>query len=84
MHSIERIGKLKDVPILFLVSLADEIVHPGQMQKLFVAGGGSANEAWRLREFAEAKHMDAYHTHAPLYWPEVKRFYDEQMSMSSQ
>jgi len=26
--------------------------------------------------------MDAYHTHAPLYWPEVKRFYDEQMSMS--
>jgi len=81
-RSIERIGKLKDVPILFLVSLADEIVHPGQMQKLFVAGGGSANEAWRLCEFAEARHMDAYHTHAPLYWPEVKRFYDEQMSMS--
>jgi len=26
--------------------------------------------------------MDAYHTHAPLYWPEVKRFYDKQMSMS--
>jgi hypothetical protein len=25
----------------------------------------------------EAGHMDAYHTHAGLYWPEVKGFFEE-------
>ncbi len=50
-RSIDRVGKLKDVPILFLVSLADEIVHPGQMARLYEVGGGDANDKWRLCEF---------------------------------
>ena len=77
-RSIERVRHLRDVPMLFLVSLADEIVHPGQMARLYAAGivGGEKNEAWVLREFDEAGHMDTYHTHAGLYWPEVKAFYE--------
>lgn len=76
-RSLDRVGKLADVPVLFLVSMADEIVHPGQMARLYETGGGDANVRWRMREFDEAGHMDAYHTHAGLYWPEVKGFFGE-------
>ncbi|KAI8109253.1 hypothetical protein M9435_005665 [Picochlorum sp. BPE23] len=73
-ESIRRITSLKDTPMLFLVSLADEIVHPGQMTRLF---GVHGTEPWSLCEFEDAAHMDCYHTHAPLYWPRVKTFFDE-------
>ena len=50
-RSIDRVQTLQDLPILFLVSLADEIVHPGQMARLYEAGGGDRNSTWRMREF---------------------------------
>jgi fermentation-respiration switch protein FrsA (DUF1100 family) len=71
--SINRVKDLKDTPMLFLVSLADEIVHPMQMATLFKAHG---SDPWSLHEFEDAAHMDCYHTHAPLYWPKVKSFFD--------
>eukprot|EP00890_Picochlorum_soloecismus_P006109 jgi/Picsp_1/649/NSC_00645-R1_protein len=73
-ESIKIVPSLKDTPMLFLVSLADEIVHPGQMFKLFQAHG---KDPWMLHEFEDAAHMDCYHTHAPVYWPKLKSFVDQ-------
>lgn len=69
--SITRIRSLQDIPVLFLVSLSDEIVHPDQMSKLFRTHG---KEPWSFEEFEDAAHMDCYHTHGTVYWPRVKSF----------
>lgn len=69
--NLNRLRSLYDIPILFLVSLSDEIVHPDQMCKLFQTHG---KEPWIFFEFEDAAHMDCYHTHGPLYWPRVKKF----------
>lgn len=76
-ESIREIEALVDTPMLFLVSLADEIVHPGQMLKLFKTHG---RDPWMLHEFEDAAHMDCYHTHAPQYWPRLKSFVDDLMA----
>jgi fermentation-respiration switch protein FrsA (DUF1100 family) len=71
--TLSRVRSLVDVPILFLVSTADEIVHPHHMLKLFQVHG---KDPWSFHEFEDAAHMDCYHTHGHLYWPRVKSFMD--------
>ena len=71
--NLNRLRFLSDVPILFLVSSADEIVHPHHMLKLFQTHG---KDPWSFYEFEDAAHMDCYHTHGHLYWPKVKSFVD--------
>lgn len=71
--NLTRIQSLIDMPILFLVSLEDEIIHPDQMLKLFQMHG---KDPWSFHEFEDAAHMDCYHTHGHLYWPTVKSFID--------
>lgn len=71
--SDQRIKGLTDLPVLFLSSLADEMLHPGQMQALYLT---HAAPPWSFVPFEGARHMDCYETHAPLYWPAVQEFID--------
>ena len=68
-YSDKRVHELKDLPVLFLSSLADEMLHPGQMQKLYLS---HAAPPWSFTPFEGARHMDCYETHAPLYWSAVQ------------
>jgi abhydrolase domain-containing protein 13 len=70
-YSNKRIENLKDVPMLFLSSLADEMLHPGQMLTLYLS---HAAPPWSFVPFEGARHMDCFETHAPLYWPAVQEF----------
>lgn len=75
--SCRAIKSLVETPTLFMVSLADEIVHPGQMFKLYKVHG---EKPWLLHSFEDAAHMDCYHTHGPQYWPRLKDFFDSLFS----
>lgn len=72
-YSNQRLKELKDLPILFLSSLADEMLHPSQMHSLYLTHGQSP---WQFIPFEGAGHMDCYETHAPHYWPALRDFVD--------
>lgn len=70
-YSDRRVAELADVSMLFLSSLADEMLQPAQMAALFRVHG---RHPWHFVPFEGARHMDAYETHAPQYWPVLRDF----------
>ena len=71
--SDRRIRELKDLPVLFLSSLADEMLHPGDMMTLYLQHGAAP---WSFIPFENARHMDCFMTHAPLYWQAIQGYMD--------
>lgn len=72
-YSDRRVKELKSLPILFLSSLSDEMLHPGQMEALYLTHGRAP---WHFEPFQGARHMDCYETHGDQYWPIVEEFVD--------
>lgn len=70
-YNDRRVRQLQDMPIMFLSSLADEMLHPGQMKALYLSYG---RPPWRFVPFEGARHMDCYETHAASYWSAVQEF----------
>lgn len=71
-YSNQRVAELRDVPVLFLSSLSDEMLQPQQMVELFRVHGRAP---WVFVPFEGARHMDAYETHGPQYWPALQTFF---------
>lgn len=66
-----RVHNLKDLPVLFLSSSADEMLHPRMMHDLYAV---HPSEPWHFTSFEGARHMDCYDTHAAQYWPRLREF----------
>ena len=79
-YNDQRVEELKDLPVLFLSSLADEMLHPAQMLQLYMT---HAAPPWSFVPFEGARHMDCYETHAPLYWPTVQEFMSRLLPVST-
>jgi fermentation-respiration switch protein FrsA (DUF1100 family) len=55
--SIEKIRKLKDVPVLFVSGLQDEVVPPSHMQRLFDQCDSRQKS---FKRFREGRHMETW------------------------
>eukprot|EP00891_Asterochloris_glomerata_P001904 jgi/Astpho2/1904/Aster-00423 len=59
-RSGQQMHKLRQLPVLLLSSLQDEMLPPEQMRQLYNSISSSGNATWA--EFPQAGHMDAYET----------------------
>ena len=72
-YSNQRLFELTSLPILFLSSLADEVLPAIHMQVLYSIHGCSP---WSFVPFEGARHMDCYESHAPMYWQAIIEYFD--------
>ncbi len=62
------------------VPLQDEMLPAAQMKELYDT---HAARPWRWVHFEQGRHMDAYDTCAPLYWPPLIGFINDHFDPAS-
>ncbi|PSC75999.1 alpha beta-hydrolase superfamily isoform B [Micractinium conductrix] len=66
-----RLQQLKDLPVLFMSSLQDEMLPPEHMRELYQL---HPQDPWTIVYFEDGRHLDAYDALAAQYWPVLQGF----------